>query len=98
MQNEEEDLIRRLNRLTLEKTKIENRLLEIQQQRTHEDEDVILDRYGKPINVGDTVIFLTKGKFNSSRGTVTKTNEHRVTAKDKRGISISRAPHNVRKI
>ena len=102
MQNEEEeDLIRRLNKLTLEKTKIERRLFEIKQQkRTHEEEEQtkVLDRYGSQINIGDTVIFLTKGKFNTTKGTVTKINEYRVTAKDRKGTSISRAPHNLRRV
>ena len=101
MQNEEEeDLIRRLNKLTLEKSKIERRLFEIKQQkRTHEEEEQteVLDRDGSQINIGDTVIFLTKGKFNTTKGTVTKINEYRVTAKDRKGTSISRAPHNLRR-
>jgi chaperonin cofactor prefoldin len=97
MQSEEEELIQRLNNLTLEKSRIERRLSEIKQHKEAEKE-AIKDRDGKPINIGDTVIFLTKGKFQSSRGTVTKTNKYRVTAKDKRGRSISRAPHNLRKL
>ena len=101
MQNEEEeDLIRRLNKLTLEKTKIERRLLEIKQQKTHEEEEQteVLDRDGSQINIGDTVIFLTKGKFHTTKGTVTKINKYRVTAKDRKGTSISRAPHNLRRV
>ena len=98
MQNEEEDLIRRLNRLTLEKTRIERRLFEINQQKTHKEEQTeVLDRDRSPINIGDTVIFLMEGKFKATRGTVTKINEYRVTAKDRKGTSISRAPHNLRR-
>ena len=65
MQNEEEDLIRRLNRLTLEKTRIERRLFEINRQKTHEEEEQVqvLDRDGSQINLGDTFIFLKKEKF-----------------------------------
>ena len=101
MHNEEEDLIRRLNKLTLEKAKIEHRLFEIKQKKTlrEEEEQIkVLDRDGSLINIGDTVIFLTKGRFHSTKGTVTKINEYRVTAKDRRGTSISRAPHNLRRV
>ena len=97
MQNEEEDLIQRLRQLTIEKNKIESRLSEIKNNKPRKEEEV-KDRDGSTINIGDTVFFITKGKYQSSQGTVTRINTFRVTAKDKRGNSISRAPHNLRRI
>jgi hypothetical protein len=94
MQNEEEDLIRRLNLLTIEKKRIETRLSEIKKS----EKQLTKDRDGNTINIGDTILFLTKGKYHSTRGTVTRINERRITAKDKRGNLISRAPHNTRRI
>ena len=94
MQNEEEDLIKRLNLLTIEKKKIETRLSEIKKSEKQRAQD----RDGNIINIGDTISFLTKGKYHSTSGTVTRINNHRITAKDKRGNLISRAPHNTRRI
>ena len=56
------------------------------------------DRDGTPIWFGDTITFLTKGLYGSSEGTVYKVakNKSRVTARDTKGNSISRAPNNVR--
>jgi uncharacterized Zn ribbon protein len=98
MQREEQDLLRRLRQLTIEKKKIENRLSELEQNKPREEEEEVKDRDGSIIKIGDTVLFITKGKYQSSRGKVTRINTHRVTARDKRGNSISRAPYNLRRI
>ena len=55
MQNEEEDLIKRLNLLTIEKKKIETRLSEIKKSEKQRAQD----RDGNIINIGDTILFLT---------------------------------------
>ena len=49
------------------------------------------------ILIGDTVRFLTRGRYNSWEGVVYKisSNAMRITARDDRGRSISRAPRNV---
>ena len=56
------------------------------------------DRDGTPIWYGDTVTFLTKGSYDSTEGRVYKVSQDksRVTCKDKRDFSITRAPHNVK--
>ena len=58
----------------------------------------VQDRDGAPICFGDTVYFLTRGLHNSKEGVVYKVakNGSRITAKDSKGNSVSRAPHNVR--
>ena len=58
------------------------------------------DRDGRTICIGDRIRFLTKGKFNSTEGVVSrfsKLNE-RVFAIDSDGQEIPRAPRNVRLI
>ena len=49
------------------------------------------------ILIGDSIRFLTRGRSNSREGIVYKisNNGARVTARDDRGRSISRAPRNV---
>ena len=56
------------------------------------------DRDGTPIWYGDTVTFLTKGSHESTEGIVYKVSQDksRITSKDRRDFSITRAPHNVR--
>ena len=64
---------------------------------SHQDE--ILDRDGNIITIGCEVIFLTRGRFKTTRGTVTRfsDNKSRVFAIDKKSyVEISRAPRNVR--
>ena len=58
----------------------------------------LLDRDGIGIKVGDRVTFLTKGKFRTTEGTVSRfsRNGERVFAIDANGIEIPRSPHNVR--
>ena len=97
MQNKEEELIQRLNQLTTEKTKIETRLSEINENKKSKEEE-IQDRDRKTINIGDTVLFLTKGKYHLTRGIVTRINNFKITAKDKKGNNISGAPHNIQHI
>ena len=55
------------------------------------------DRFGTPINIGDRVTFLTKGKFKSTEGVVTRfsKNKERVFARDSDQREIPRAPCNV---
>jgi hypothetical protein len=95
MPNEEKELIERLQLLNLEKQGIEERLKQIRGRRLIQ-RTIIKDRDGYPIRVGNKVTFLTKGKYNSTQGIVTKVNKARITAKDSRGNYISRAPNNVR--
>jgi hypothetical protein len=59
---------------------------------------LVKDRDGNNICVGDTVLFLTKGKYHSTQGQVTQVNKMRVTSRDDQGNYISRAPHNVRRV
>ena len=61
-----------------------------------EQERGVLDRYGNTICIGDTVSFLTKGKYKSKSGRIMKIQETRITAIDKKGNKINRAPHNTR--
>ena len=63
-----------------------------------QQEDEIFDRDGNIITIGCEVIFLTRGRFKTTRGTVThfSDNKSRVFAIDKKSTEISRAPRNVR--
>ncbi len=97
MQNEERDLIERLQFLSLEKQGIERRLKEIRGKRLI-NRTLIKDRDGNLIRIGDKVTFITKGKYTSTEGIVTRANQSRITAKDSHGNHISRALHNVRKL
>ena len=58
----------------------------------------ILDRNGRQIEIGDTVTFLTRGRYSSTSGIVTRfsRNGERVFARDNSGNEIARAPRNVR--
>ena len=60
----------------------------------------VTDRDGSTICIGDTILFLTKGRFKSTEGIInrfSKGNE-RVFAIDSDGQEIPRAPRNVRLI
>ena len=67
-------------------------------QQVPSRQDRPTDRDGYPINVGARVTFLTRGRFRSREGTVTRfsRNSERVFAQDDNGNEIPRAPHNVR--
>ena len=97
-ENEIKQLTKLYKQLIIDSKDIANRIEELKQTRASRNNNIstVTDTDGNIINIGDTVIFLTKGKFNSSKGIVTKINEFRVTAKDQRGRAISRAPHNLR--
>ena len=63
----------------------------------NEDHPVVHDWCDCEILIGDTVWFLTRGRYDSWEGVVYRisSNGARVTARDDRGRSISRAPRNV---
>ncbi len=54
------------------------------------------DRYGEKIFIGDTVKFLTYGKYNSTQGIVTGFSSGKVIARDYQQRDIKRSSHNVR--
>ena len=56
-----------------------------------EEDFQIKDRYGNLLHVGDTVKFLTRGRFASKTGKIYKIsdNNERVTSRDSLGKSIS---------
>ena len=58
---------------------------------------VVFDSIGSKIVIGDTIAFMTRGRYNSREGIVYKISETGscVTARDNRGRSISRAPQNI---
>ena len=60
----------------------------------------VKDRNGNNILIGSRILFLTKGKYNSTAGVVTRfsRNNTRVFAKDIDGVEIPRAPRNVKVI
>ena len=57
----------------------------------------VFDAEHRLIHIGDQVIFLTRGLYNSTRGTVYKVSRNgaRVTSRDLRNRSISRHPRNL---
>ena len=61
------------------------------------DHLVVRDVNGTEILIGDEIRFLTRGVYNSWTGTVYKISRNgaRVTARDERSRSISRAPGNM---
>ena len=61
------------------------------------DHPVVRDQNGVEILIGDTVIFVTRGLFTSTRGIIYKITPSgtRVMARDNLRRSISRAPYNV---
>ena len=63
----------------------------------NEDHPVVHDWSDCEILIGDTVRFLTRGRYDSWEGVVYRisSNRARITARDDRGRSISRAPRNV---
>ena len=63
----------------------------------NEDHPVVFNSIGSEILIGDTIRFMTRGRYNSREGIVYKISDNgaRVTARDDRGRSISRAPQNV---
>ena len=58
----------------------------------------VIDRNECIIEIGSRVEFLTRGKYSSSNGVVTRfsRNGERVFSKDSEGHEIVRAPHNLR--
>jgi len=69
-------------------------------QRQVPSERRATDRDNNTINIGDTILFLTQGRFRSTQGTVTRfsRNLERVFARDKDGNEVPRSPRNVRVI
>ena len=68
------------------------------QQPTRTQPSSVLDRDGSIIKVGSKVKFLTKGRFSTTGGIVTRFSRRneRVFTRDCNGNEISRAPHNLR--
>ncbi len=98
------DLTSQLEELSVKIASKKNQLQVIKdkrraQQRLNGDsrrnEQAARDHHGELIVLGDTVLFLTPGLFKSTHGVVIKISKSRITARDKSGRSINRAPHNV---
>lgn len=101
------------SKLTLQTTKIREKLLKLQKQEAlskhgskHKTEinsinnhqlNIVHDCDGKPIEIGDRVKVITKGKYNVTHGTVTKisTSKKRVFLIGFNQVEIVRAPHNL---
>ena len=54
------------------------------------------DKFGARIHIGDKVVFLTKGRYDSEEGIVSGYTKTRVLPTDYRNREIPRAPHNIR--
>ena len=53
------------------------------------------DKSGRNIFLGDTVKFITSGRYDSAQGTVTGFSKSRVLSTDYKNREIPRAPHNL---
>ena len=109
-----ESLQQELERLSLASNNIKRTILRLERQEQEQvfssapahpssqqvppRKDRPTDRDGHPINVGARVTFLTRGRFRSTEGTVTRfsRNSERFFAQDDNGNEIPRAPRNVR--
>ena len=85
----------RINQQQRETKQTINSLI-IERERRLTEKAAKRDRHGEQIEVGDYVNFLTKGRFKSKSGKVTKINHVRfITAVDDEGRKINREPQNV---
>ena len=99
-----DELRRELHRLRVAAEHIVNLLQNTedrQNRRTNQythSHPVVRDRDGTEILIGDRVLFLTRGLYSSRTGIVYKISQNgeRVTSRDERDRSISRAPYNLR--
>ena len=110
--NDDRDLVRilaeQIRDLRLAANQIERTLeqhLEERERPAEENQErgpptnpLVHDRERNDIHIGDRVIFLTRGLYNSTTGTVYNVSRigSRVTARDDSDRSISRRPGNVR--
>ena len=53
------------------------------------------DKHKRKIYIGDTVKYLTSGKYSSTQGVVSGFSKSRVTSTDDNNNEIPRAPHNL---
>ena len=53
------------------------------------------DKHKKKIYIGDTVKYLTSGKYSSTQGVFSGYSKSRVTSTDDKNNEIPRAPHNL---
>ena len=99
-----ESLREELERLTLASANIRRIIegLELQEPAriSVRNEPSTIDRDGNLIRIGSRVTFLTRGRYNSTGGVVTRfsRNQERVFTEDPSGWEYSRAPYNVRVI
>ena len=99
------DIAKQLNQLriateniqvTLNRLEQEEQTLEARDRRPPTDPE-ITDRDNRIIHYGNTVVFLTRGLYNSATGTVywVSVSGNRVTARDHQGSSTSRSLQNL---
>lgn len=107
-----QELIQHLEQLRLAADRIELTIVRIQQEqedqraedRTQPHErgrqlnPTVRDRDGEIIHQGDRVFFLTRGRYNSTSGTIYRVarSGYTVSARDDEGRTITRSPRNVR--
>ena len=99
-----QDLSSQIEELTIEVESRKQKLRVLRDRKSAEErlrranrrsDQAARDSWGNLIVLGDTVLFNTRGLFNSTYGVVTKISKARITARDDSGRAISRAPHNV---
>ena len=100
------DLTEQLERLQLTMQNIQETIQQLQNQEQDNQaaphgpltNPLAFDTDRRLIHIGDEVIFLTRGLYNSTRGTVYKVsrNRARITARDHQNRPISRNPRNLR--
>ena len=89
-------LIDKLERLEIEIAEVKNDLKAIVTTTDKKQQGTkAKDRHGTPIKIGCKVRFLTKGKYHSTGGTVTKRGRTNVNSKDNEGNHIVRNFNNV---
>ena len=108
-----ESLSLELERLSIVSENIRRTIAQLERGEDHTDDEQaprganeqqdpqgprVVDRDGTIITIGCEVTFLTRGRFRTTGGTVTRFshNNARVFAIDTNGIEIPRAPRNVR--
>jgi len=100
----EKDLIEELIKLQISQTATLTRLLESNIERTRREEEVVkkdpTPDPNRPLEIGDSVILLTAGRFRVRKDTVCTVTRigARVTVETPSGTKIIRAAHNLRRV
>jgi prefoldin subunit 5 len=96
-ENDIQDIVAQLQNLQLQQAVLIQRLERLSEAREDNRDTIVTatDNTTRRFAVGDRVLINNPGRFQATKGTISKIGNSRITVQARNGSKITRAPHNL---